>query len=156
MDNEGTRSEVRAVFSQYLQENHQRKTQERFTLLDEIYSISEHFDVDSLYAHLKRKKYNISRATIYNTLELLLDANLIMKHQFGKNLALYEKSYGYKQHDHLICSDCNKVFEFCDPRIQQIQSMVGDILKFNITHHSLHLFGRCHKLASTGSCENKG
>src|SRR5438552_13878379 len=108
--------------------------------------------VERLYSYLKEKKYKVSRATVYNTMELLLDANLIMKHQFGKNLALYEKSYAYKQHDHLICEDCDHVFEFCDPRIQQIQTMIGDLLKFNIDHHSLHLFGRCKELGQKGEC----
>jgi len=65
-----------------------------------------------------------------------------------KNLAQYEKSYGFKQHDHLICEDCGKVLEFCDPRIQQIKEMMGDILKFNITAHSLNLYGNC-----AGACE---
>jgi Fur family ferric uptake transcriptional regulator len=88
-------------------------------------------------------------------MELLLEANLVTKPQFGKNLALFETSYAYKQHDHLICDDCEHVFEFCDPRIQQIQSMIGDLLKFNITHHSLHLFGKCRELAANGTCKYK-
>ena len=78
-----------------------------------------------------------------------------MKHQFGKTLALYERSYAYKQHDHLICNDCGYVFEFCDPRIQQIQSMIGELLKFRIENHSLHLFGKCSQLADTGTCVHK-
>ena len=58
-------------------------------------------------------------------------------------MAQFEKSYGYKQHDHVICIECNKVVEFCDPRIHQIQSMIGDLLKFDIKHHSLNLYGIC-------------
>ncbi|NBQ85344.1 MAG: hypothetical protein EBU03_04395, partial [Methylophilaceae bacterium] len=65
-------------------------------------------------------------------IELLLQANLVTRHQFVKGQAHFEKSYKYKQHDHLICSDCEKVFEFCDPRIQQIQKMTGDLLNFSI------------------------
>lgn len=94
-----------------------------------------------------KKNYHVSRATVYNTLELLLSCDLITKHQFGKNLAQYEKSYGYKQHDHIICVDCKKVVEFCDPRIHQIQTMMGDLLNFKITHHSLNMYGIC------GNCQ---
>jgi len=90
---------------------------------------------------MKNRNYRVSRATVYNTLDLLLDAGLVVKHQFGKNLALYEKAYGYRQHDHLICNNCNKILEFCDPRIQQIRSTMGDLLQFDIENHSLHLFG---------------
>ena len=104
---------------------------------------------------MKNKKYRVSRATLYNTIELLLDCNLVMRHRFGKNLAHFEKSFEYKQHDHLICLDCDKVFEFCDPRIQHIQKTAGDILQFDIRRHSLNLYGRCQQLIKKEHCEHK-
>ena len=145
---------VRKIFKDYLEKNSHRKTEERFNILDEIYNLKEHFDVESLFVHLKKKNFRVSRATIYNTIELLLDCELITRHQFGKNISRFEKSYAYRQHDHLICQNCEQVFEFCDPRIHQIQSTMGDILKFDITHHSLNLFGKCQELHDTGSCKN--
>ena len=151
---EDIKQKVKKIFSEFLEKNSLRKTPERFAILDEIYSLDKHFEVDSLYNHMKSKNYHISRATLYNTIEHLLACDLITRHQFGKNMSQFERSYLYKQHDHLICSDCEKVFEFCDPRIQQIQSMMGEILNFSITHHSLNLFGKCNKLLNTGMCEN--
>lgn len=145
---------VRKIFKDYLEKNSHRKTEERFNILDEIYNLKEHFDVESLFVHLTEKGFKVSRATVYNTLELLLDCELITRHQFGKNISRYEKSYAYRQHDHLICQDCEHVFEFCDPRIHQIQSTMGEILKFDITHHSLNLFGKCRELHDTGQCKN--
>lgn len=141
--NEDVLIKVKEIFATHLQQNNLRKTPERFAILEEIYNRTDHFDAEALYIHMKNQNYLVSRATVYNTLELLMTCDLIKKHQFGKNLAQYEKSYGYKQHDHVICMNCGKVLEFCDPRVQQIKDIIGDVLDFNITHHSLNLYGYC-------------
>ena len=135
--------DIKDMFSAFLEENGQRKTNERFTILEEIYHREDHFDAESLYVELKNNSHSISRATVYNTLDLLLSCNLVIKNQFGKNLAMYEKAYGNKQHDHIICMKCQKVVEFCDPRIYEIEQKMGELMEFNVSHHSLNLYGLC-------------
>jgi len=146
--------DVRIIFSKYLTKKGHRKTPERILILNEIYNQNNHFSVESLYNIIKNAKHQISRATIYNTIELLLDCELVIKHQFGKNIAEYEKSYAYKQHDHLICLDCSKVFEFCDPRIHQIQKTTEEMMNLTITNHSLNFYGRCNLLKENNTCKN--
>jgi len=141
--------QIKKILISHLDEKQLRKTPERFAILEEIYSHDEHFDVESLYINMKNKNYRVSRATVYNTLDLLMECELVTRHQFGQNLALYEKSFGYKQHDHLICQECNKILEFCDPRIQKIQQMVEEHFDFTINNHSLNFYGKCK-----GNCGN--
>lgn len=137
--------EVRSIFRTFLKKRHQRQTPERFAVLEEIYAAQGHFDADELYIRLKQKGGRVSRATVYNTLELLLECELVVRHQFGTNQAKYERAYSYWQHDHLICMDCNEVFEFCDPRLQGVREMVAEVFQFEIKSHSLHVHGHCQR-----------
>ena len=90
--------------------------------------IRDSFDIEELYKNMKNKNYRVSRATLYNTIELLLDCDLIKKHQFGQSSSHFEKSFQFKQHDHLIL-DNGEVIEFCDPRIQNIRKTIEEICK---------------------------
>jgi Fur family ferric uptake transcriptional regulator len=135
--------EVREIFRNYLREKAHRQTPERFMVLEEIYSNSGHFDADDIYFKMKNTGSRVSRATVYNTLELLVECGLVQKQQFGQNQSFYERAYAYQQHDHIICRECGTVLEFCDPRIHEIKMMMEKIHDFDINSHSLHFYGTC-------------
>jgi Fur family ferric uptake transcriptional regulator len=143
---------AKKIFENFLSKQGSRKTPERFSVIDELYSLpeDEHMDVEGLFLSMRNKGYTISRATIYNTLDLLVESGLAVKHQFKDKVALYEQALTYKHHDHHVCNQCRKIREFSDPKINEIKAIVGKSFQSAITSHSLVLYGNCE----IENCEN--
>ena len=144
MDNNSILEQVRKILDKHLELKGLRKTPERYAIVNEVYSFEHHFDADELYSQMINKKYRVSRATIYNTLDLLVSLELVSRHVFKDNLAKYEKSFGFRQHDHIIL-DNNEIIEFCDPRIQSIKNTLEEMFDVKIKNHSLYFFGEKNK-----------
>ena len=138
-------------FEVFLDLHSYRKTSERFAVLEELYALDRHIDVESLFVVMRNKEHSISRATIYNTLDLLVKCGLAVKHQFKEQNALYEQALVYQHHDHLVCNDCDIIKEFTDSRIDDIRKNVNTDLKTEIKNHSLVFYGDCQ----IPDCENK-
>ena len=136
---------AKKIFENFLLRQGSRKTPERYSVLDELYLLpeDEHIDVEGLFLKMRNKGYAISRATIYNTLDLLVESGLAVKHQFKDKVALYEQALTYTHHDHHVCNQCRKIREFSDPRLSAIKETMSKEFNSTITSHSLVLYGDC-------------
>lgn len=154
MDYSNIREHVKEEFTIYLSKHNHRKTPERYAILDHIYSSKGHFDMDSLYTSMQESNFRVSRATLYNTIELLLDCGLVVKHQFGANVSQYERAYGNENHDHLICINCGSVKEYKNgnlfsPGIQK------KLERFKVSYYSMYIYGICAKCQRLKQAEER-
>lgn len=143
---------IKKTFVQYLKKKAHRITNERFLILDAATNISGHFDADELYLKMKNEYINVSRATVYKTLELMSECGILTKHNFKGDRTRYETKIGRKMHYHLICTLCNKIIEFENPAIEKIQSRICKENDLTNVDHTFQVFARCK---SQESCKYK-
>ena len=133
---------VTRILDNYLEVTHHRKTPERYTILRAIYSYKGHFTLDELKDYLAEKcSFPVSRATLYNTLNLFLEIRLVMRHRL-QGSTKYEAYYGNNNHCHQICTVCGKVTEF---KSQKINDVIGalHLRRFRKDGFSLYIYGIC-------------
>ncbi len=131
------------IFKRFLKREKNRITPERFEVMDSALEYEGHFAADDLYILMKNQSPHVSRATVYNTLELLVQCELLSKRNFGDNMTHYEGSYKRQNHDHLICMDCGHIVEFINPKIKKLPEEISKELGFNLESYSFNIFARC-------------
>ena len=139
----------RERFEEFLQSRGKRMTHQRRIILQCVFSHHDHFDADDLLAELADEvpDRRIGRATIYRTLEQLVEAGLLRKMNLGGR-SVYEHDYGYPQHDHLHCQQCNRLIEFKSDELAEIRNAVGREHDFRVTGHRLIITGICAECPS--------
>lgn len=135
-DSEG----IEEAFTRFLNVGRFRKTPERFAILRKAIEMDTHFEVDSLHSAIERDGYHVSRATVYNTVELLENAGILRKNVFGQNTATYE--INRENHIHLVCKRCGKIREIENEHIAA-HIMHLDTQGFTPDSFSITLFGLC-------------
>lgn len=144
-------------FREYIKEKGLRNTPERETIIDEIFAIHNHFDVDELYLRLRNKGKRISKASLYRAIPLLIDSGLIKEVYFEDGHLHYEHIYGHKHHCHLRCVGCGRIIEFVDDAVEAIQDRIGKKYDFTITFHRFELLGYCSQcLQKDGAGTTRG
>lgn len=135
----------REIFRKYLEKHGLKLTAERQALFEELFARHEHLEADELLMRLRAKHKKISRATIYRTLDLLVDSGIVGRVRIGESGYRYERMRAGDHHDHLICNECGRVIEFREPRIESLQDEVYDRYGFVPLSHSHQLRGICKR-----------
>ena len=132
-------------FQDYLQSRGMRNTQQRQSLLDTVFQQHDHFDADQLIERLPSKgaKGYVSRPTVYRTLAEFVDAGLLRKFELSGR-SVYEHDYGYPQHDHLHCQECDELIEFQSPALLALRDEVAKENGFRVKSHRLIISGICN------------
>ena len=130
-------------FVQFLRDNNLKVTKERIMLLEELFNSAGHLDADSLLFQLRHKGRKVSRATIYRTLDLLVQCGLARKSRLGREHYVYEKVTPGKRHDHMVCTGCGTIIEFYDAELEERQRQVCLANSFQPTFYSLQIQGLC-------------
>ena len=139
---ENVKDTVRNILTSYLEQNHLRKTPERFAILDAIYDTSEHFTLEELGDKLnEEERFPVSRATLYNTLKLFMELRLVIRHRF-QGSTRYEACYDNASHCHQICTMCGKVMEIKSSEISiAVENM--HTKRFRKDGFTLYVYGVC-------------
>jgi Fur family ferric uptake transcriptional regulator len=137
---------AREILSTYLRSSRKlRATPERFAILDAILETQGHFDAEGLYFRLISGGMKVSKATVYNTLDLLQNAGLVSKYRFAEGSSRYEKAFGQPHHHHLVCLQCGDIVEFVNERLERLQGEVCAGNDFAPQSSSLQIFGTCSR-----------
>lgn len=142
-------------FNRFIEQKHLRKTPERFAILKKAWQMGHHFAVEDLHSALEAESYHVSRATVYNTMELLVESGVIARHQFGSGESVYEPVTG--SHVHLVCTSCGKIREVSDKDGLLLQLLSPRRYSgFEPSYYSASIYGLCRECTRRRRKEEEG
>jgi len=150
-----SQQEILEKFNDFIRKKGLRKTAQRDSIISTVFEDDEHFTADELFDRVRRKDAATSRATVYRTINLLEEADLLHEVDLGGSEKTYDPNFHDRPtHNHLICIDCDKVIEFEDNHIEVLNDCITRRLGFIPSKQSLRIEACCEALRSTGRCEN--
>ena len=127
----------------YLEVKQLKQTKQRQTVIEVFLESQNHVDAEGLLDNIKSRGFNIGLATVYRTLNLLREAGIVEQRSFADGRTLFEVAHPDEHHDHLVCLKCQKVVEFENQQIENLQDQIAEKYGFNLITHRLDLFGHC-------------
>lgn len=139
---------VEREFERFIRRKGLKLTSQRRRILKRVFATNRHFTAEEIHESFRRGRDDLSRATVYRTLSLLVEGGFLDMLELGGDTKRYEHILGREHHDHLLCIRCGTVVEFQEARIEELQEVVAQRHGFRITSHSLRIFGNCKKCAA--------
>lgn len=148
--------EVIARFNAFIAAKGLRKTVQRDAIVAAAFGTTEHYTAEDLLAMARRIEPSVSRATVYRTLPLLVESGVLKEMDFGRDHKIYDPNYNeHPHHNHLICTDCDKIVEFEDQHIELLEDCISKRLGFSPASKSLRIEASCDQLKKMGACEKR-
>jgi Fur family ferric uptake transcriptional regulator len=130
-------------FRRYLREHHQPVTRQRDLVAQAVFLADDHLSVEGIRRVLRQQEEPVGTATVYRTLELLVESGLVRAHDFGEGFKRYEPMGSQAGHEHLICQRCGRVVEFANERLERMLPVLADEHGFQHQRHRLEIYGVC-------------
>jgi Fur family transcriptional regulator, ferric uptake regulator len=132
-------------FRRHLREHHQPVTRQRDLVAQVVFLAEEHLSVEAIRRELKHRGARVGTATVYRTLDLLVESGLVRAHDFGEGFKRYEPMAAQADHEHLICQRCGRVVEFANERLERMLPILADEHGFQHQRHRLEIYGVCRE-----------
>lgn len=142
---------IKQYYKNYLQNNKIRHSAQRDKILDVFLNMERHLSIAQIYALVRKKYPDIGYATVYRAMNLICQAGIAEKIDFGDGISRFEHKYGQEHHDHLICVKCGKFIEVMDAKIEKLQADLAKAHKFLLKRHKMQLFGYCCNCAESSA-----
>jgi len=136
-------ADLLARFQQYLREHRLPVTQQRDLIAHALFTAPDHLTAATVHQRLTRDGTPVGIATVYRTLDLLVESGLIRLHEFGDGFRRYEGATPQGSHGHLVCGECGGVEEFTNERLERMLPIIADEHQFRYGRHRVELHGTC-------------
>jgi Fur family transcriptional regulator, ferric uptake regulator len=146
---------IKEKLDEFIRRKGLRRTAQREQIVDVVFSRDEHFTAEELFDRVRKVDSQTSRATVYRTLGLLVEADLLRQIDLGESQVTYDPNFfGKPSHNHLVCIDCGRVVEFEDERVDAQTDAVTRRLGFKTVRQSIKIEANCEQLRIAGRCPN--
>jgi len=148
-------AEIRERIYAFLSSQGLRRTAQRDAIIDAAFDTTNHYTAEELLDMARKKEKSVSRATVYRTLPLLVESGLLKELDLGRDMKVYDPNFvDHPTHNHLICTDCDRIIEFEDANLELLENCISRRLGFSPTNKMLRIEAACDELRMRGTCEN--